>query len=386
MSPRGSAQPLRACLAIAWIRLRESAGRHAYLVATLMVGVAGFWVLHALASPFVARHAFTDASITVGSAREGTPVPVRHAERIARHPGVAAVNHMNVLALLCSPPTGVATLNGWGGTDTMRRLHSIRATPAHIAAWTASPHAVLVGAELAQRCGWSAGMALEPPDLSGRPVPITIAGIFHSSEGGFSEQLAIAHYDHVDRMLAESERGKARVIEVFGDDPLALAGLASAIETLFEHSDPPVQAHVASATDSVLGSFGNIRALLLSVLAALGACVLLVFASIAAHLSAQRRPSMAVLQALGFGRRLQFFAMVLELVLVVLAGAALGTLLGALLLELVSSRVGHLLGRLSMVPGDGLWLAGGLPLLVAITAFAPALALRALRPADLRRA
>lgn len=385
MPGRGPAQTLRACLVIAGLRLRESLGRHAYLAATLMVGVAGFWVLGALSAPFIARHVFSDAGIYVSSSREGTLLPLRHAEAIARHPDVVAVNHMNVLALMCKPPTGVATLNGWGGTDPMRRLRDIQVAPADIAAWTASPHAVLVGAELAQRCGWTAGTTLEPPDLAGNPVPITIAGIFRSDEGGFGEQIVIAHYEHVDRMLAEPEQGQARIVQVYGRDPLALAELAGELEALLQHADPPVQAHVASGTDSLLGSFGNVSALLLSVLVALALCVLLVFVSIAAHLAAQRRACMAMLLALGFGRGLQLAAMVVELAVVVLVGALLGTALGSFLLELMSSRVGHMLGRLALSPRDGLWLLAGLPLLVAIAASAPGFALRRLRPIDLLR-
>lgn len=375
----------RTCAALAWLRLRESLGRHAYLVASLAVGVAGFWILGALASPFVARTALADASITVSSAREGGLVPVRYAAQVSRIPGVETVNHMNVLAVVCKPPAGIATLNGWGGDDPARRLRGIRASQADIDAWLDSPHAVLAGAELAERCGWSRGMAIEPAGLQGQAVPITIAGIFHSDEGGFGEQVAIAHYGHVDRLLPDAERDQARIIQVSGQDPLALAELAADIEALLQHGDPPVQAHVASGGDSLLGSFGNVSALLRAVVASLGLCVLLVFTSIAAHLAAQRRSSMAMLQALGFGRNLQLAAIVLELSAVAAMGAALGTLLGLSLLGAISARTSHVLGRLDAPLQDTPWLFACLLSLVALASLAPAFTVRSLRPVDLVR-
>lgn len=385
MSAAGGMRQCRTCAALAWLRLRESLGRHAYLVATLVVGVAGFWILGALASPFVAKTALADASITVSSARDGGLVPVRYAAQVSRMPAVETVNHMNVLAVVCKPPAGIATLNGWGGNDPTRRLRSIRASQADIDAWLDSPHAVLAGAELAERCGWSRGMAIEPAGLHGQAVPITIAGIFHSDEGGFGEQVAIAHYGHVDRLLPDAERDQARIIQVSGQDPLTLAELAADIETLLQHGDPPVQAHVADGGDSLLGSFGNVSALLRAVVAALGLCVLLVFTSIAAHLAAQRRSSMAMLQALGFGRNLQLAAIVLELSVVAAAGAALGTLLGLSLLEAISARTSHVLGRLDAPLQDTPWLFACLLALVALAAMAPAFTVRRLRPVDLVR-
>lgn len=386
MPGRGPAWRWRACLALAWLRLREATGRHAYLVATLAVGVAGFWILGALASPFVARTAFADAGISVGSAREGTLAPVRYAAEISRLPGVDAVNHMNVLAVTCRAPTGIATLNGWGGDDPARRLRGLRISPADVEAWRRAPSAVLVGAELAERCGWVPGMAIEPPALHGQPVPILVAGIFHSDGGGFGEQVAIAHYAHLDRLLPENERDQARVIQVFGRDPLALAELAAAIEARLQHGDPPVQAHVGSGSDSLLGGFGNVSALLRAVVAALALCVLLVFVSIAAHLAAQRRSSMAMLQALGFGRGLQLAAIVLELATVVALGAASGTALGAWLLRAIGARTSHLLGRLDAPVHEAPWLLACLLALVALAALAPALTVRRLRPVDLVRA
>ncbi|MEN1960621.1 FtsX-like permease family protein [Luteimonas sp. MJ246] len=385
MPAAGGMRHCRACAALTWLRLRESLGRHAYLVATLVVGVAGFWILGALASPFVARTALADASITVSSAREGGLVPVRYAAEVSRMPAVENVNHMNVLAVVCKPPAGIATLNGWGGDDPERRLRSIRASQEDIDAWLDSPHAVLAGAELAERCGWSRGMTIEPAGLRGQAVPVTIAGIFHSDEGGFGEQIAIAHYAHVDRLLPDAERDQARIIQVSGQDPLALAELAADIEALLQHGDPPVQAHVADGGDSVLGSFGNVSALLRAVVASLGLCVLLVFTSIAAHLAAQRRSSMAMLQALGFDRNLQLAAIVFELSAVAATGAALGTLLGLSLLEAISARTSHVLGRLDAPLQDTPWLVACLLALVALASLAPAFTVRRLRPVDLVR-
>ena len=228
-------------------------------------------------------------------------------------------------------------------------------------------------------------MAIEAPGLQGQVVPLDIADVYHSDEGGFGEQVAIAHYAHVDRLLPDAERQQARIIQVFGRDPLALARLASDIEAQLQHGDPPVQAHVSGGTDNVLGRFGNVAALLRAVMLALAACVLLVFISIAAHLAAQRRASMAMLQALGFGRAVQLAAITLEVAAVVAAGTMSGVVLGLWLVDAVGDRTAHLLGRLQPPFEHAPWLAAGLVGLVVLSSVAPALTVRTLRPVDLAR-
>ena len=117
-------------------------------------------------------------------------------------------------------------------------------------------------------------------------------------------------------------------------------------------------------------------------MAAMVACAFLVFLTVMAHLVAQRRSSMAVLQTIGFDRGVQFSALLLELVVVVLVGTVAGIVGGRVVLMALTPQVSWLLGQLRTPDWAMVGLAPAL-LVLGIAALAwPAVQVARLRPID----
>lgn len=373
---------LRLCIALGAMRLGERRERTLYLVATLAVTVLAIHLLSVFAARFTQPGNQALGFITVVHARAGAILPLAHAQRIERMTDVAHVAHMNVLGLLCKPPVGVAALNAWGGSSEQWRTQFPDVPADTLAAWQADPMAILVGAQLAHTCGWRRGMTLQPPELmTGQPTEVRVAGVFNASAGR-SEQIAIAHYEYVNRLLPAGEQDKVRIIRVHGTDPGRLPELANRIEAEFAADSAPVQANTSSEAESALGRFGNVQALLRLVMVAMMLCALLVLVSTLAHLAAERRASMAMLQALGFGRGALLGGLVFELSLIVATGALLGLAAARLVLSLLAPRVAHLLGALPTPPATYLWFGLSLLGLAVLALLIPGRTIAHLRPTD----
>lgn len=372
----------RAAFVVGQMQLRENLARCTYLVATLAVAVAAWLGLSALTASFVQVDA-AFSGILIQSVRQGDALPLRYAEQIESVPGALDVAWMNYLPVLCKQNVAV-TLNAWGGSGTHRQLVDYGVTPTEETAFEGDPLGILVGEALAEQCGWRVGMSVQPPDgFWGNPVEVHIVGIFRSSKS-WGGQIALAHYEYLNRVLPTEKRDRTQYVSVVAHDSAANSELARRIEIFFAASDPPVEALTDSTVQNGLARFGNVQALLFFVMAAMFACTALVLVSMWAHAAARQRVRMAVLQALGFTRDVLFAGFVLECVVVALLGVAVGAGLGLALIHALAPKVTPILG--SFVPPTFAWTllpAWVLPLLV-IGMVIPAVITARVRPTDCR--
>jgi|GEM_PF-948719 len=377
---------IRSMAHLAWIRTSEQPMRLLYLVATLAVATLAWIVLSAFSAPFLASRVGNaiSAELTVANARIQTSTfPLRHALRMENMPGVAAVSYFNLASLPCGEGRGTLSINAYGGSGVDAWLRGRGTSPQLLDSWRSTGNGLLVGAETAQRCGLVPGMSLSPTDyLSGVEIPITIIAILPDAGGGMGDRIAYGHYDYFNRLLPEELRDQVMRARVVGDDPATLPALAQMIDEAFSSSDPPLQANTSSSADSALGRFGQVQSLLGLIMAAMGACAVLVFVTVLAHLLAQRRPSMAVLQTLGFSRRIQFGALLIEMSAVIAVGALTGVAAGQALLAVLNPRVSWLLGQLRTPDWALLWLPPALLVLAIIALAWPSMQIRGLRPID----
>jgi len=381
---------MKAALHIAWMRFREQPGRVSYLVLTLAVAVLAWNVLAAFASPFLASKMGTAIDARLGifnAAVQGQPFPLRYMQQIERMPGVAAVEYLAGAAFMCSDMRTTVTINAVGGSGAVPQLRRKGVSAEDLALWNDTRNGVLVGEELAETCGFTPGMLLTQRDLLSRvEMPVSIVAVLPDNPDGASfGKLAYGHYEYLNQLLPDGMRdqvwmGTAEVV-----DAHQLAQLGEAIEREFAGTDPPLEARVSSGSSSLLGRFGQVQGLLALMMAAMGACALLVFVTVMAHLLAQRRASMATLQTMGFDRRLQFSALLLEFAGIMLVGTGLGLAGAAAVLAGLSPKVFWLFGQLR-IPD---WAITGLPpglLVLALAALAwPAAQVARLKPIDYLR-
>jgi len=116
----------------------------------------------------------------------------------------------------------------------------------------------------------------------------------------------------------------------------------------------------------------------------LALCVLLTFIAITAHLIAQRRASMAILQTLGFNARIQLCALLLELTVVLVVGVALGIAAGHGVLTALKVWATNIpfTGYLRPIDGAVVVLLPALLLLLLSTLIWPTVQIKKLRPID----
>jgi len=381
---------MKGALHIAWMRFREQPGRMMYLVLTLAVAVLAWNVLAAFASPFLASKMGTAINARLGifnAAVQGQPFPLRHIQQIERMPGVAAVEYLAGAAFMCSDMRTTVTINAVGGSGAVPQLRRKGVSAEDLALWNDTRNGVLVGEELAETCGFIPGMLLTQHDLLSRvEMPVSIVAVLPDDRDGASfGKLAYGHYEYLNQLLPDGMRDQVWMGTVEAVDAHQLAQLGEAIEREFAGADPPLEARVSSGSSSLLGRFGQVQALLALMMAAMGACALLVFVTVMAHLLAQRRASMAVLQTIGFDRRLQFSALLLEFAGIMLAGTVLGLAGSITVLAGLTPSVFWLFGQLRIPDWAITGLAPGL-LVLALAALAwPAAQVARLKPIDYLR-
>jgi len=366
-----------------------------YLAITLAAVVLAWIVLSAFASPSLLFNSkVIESKIFVLNARViSAGLPVRYIPRIQQISGVDSMYWVTAAAFFCADDSGTTvTVYGWDG-DYDDELRKKGLSETDIATWHTIENGVLVGSETARRCGLSPGLTVSPDNIYGRgELPLHVIAVL-PERGGSDDWGVHAHYGYINRMmdgnLGAARRDAVLTATVKVKDPSRLDQLALAIEHEFQSSDPPLETRVPGAATSLLGRFGQVQALLLLIMGALALCVLLVFIAIIAHLIAQRRASMAMLQTLGFSSRIQWFGLALELAYVMLIGGALGVAAGYGALVSLKPWAVNILHNpaLALRPVDGaiLIVLPALLLLLISTLIWPAMQMAKLKPVDYLR-
>jgi putative ABC transport system permease protein len=373
----GIAQATQVCVLL--VRSSRLA-RVAYLALTIAVTVAGWFVLAALASPFVTvkRDRAVD-SIVVNNARSArNPLPVKYAARLAAIQGVASVDFIDLQMLECGSSTVTVNALGWANPDDASRVTGFDRQA--VKRWTSDPLGALVSQSAASLCGWRLGQGIEPPDIRKRPIPLHVSGIATARD---SDPWLLAHYDYINNQHP-LVAGKGRVLkyEVQAVNPADNSSLAARIETAFAHDDPPVTAYPDTAREDARTRLGKVQYLVALVMGALFMLCLLVLASVMAHAAVERRDKLGMLRVLGFPRRILAAGYVLEVIAIIVVGAGLGSVLGQLVLRYLPNLLQGQLLRVAPAPWAWTLLPVWLALLAALSLLYPCLLAARSRPLD----
>lgn len=376
---------LRTCAALACDNVQRRGGRITYLTLTLTITVAAWLVLSAMAEPFVdsgtSSSAHAGVTATNGS-QTRAPLPLRYTRRILAVRGARNVAWFTLMLVSCGHSTQV-TLNAWGGPGAASRISTSQrpVSPIAIHRWNADPLGILISTKTAADCGWRSGDAVQPPVALGtRPVLLHISGVFRGSN-----DVAIAHYDYINRI--GSPFGKDTVLKYVASGGSARNDelLAARIEAEFAHDFPTVNATTNATVQNAWARFGKVQQLVAFVMTGILLCAASVLVSVLAHTASQRRPKLALLQVLGFRRGLLFGALVLEVLLILIAGALIGIGLGNLAVHLVApTKTGLVLGGFVIPIWAYAWMPVWLFGLLAVALLWPAAVIARVRPADNR--
>jgi len=377
---------IRAVSLLALLRFREKPLGTLRLIATLSTAIVTWLVLSAIASPFLASKAGAalNSELSIANARLQTNAfPLRHIRKLESLPSIASASYFGIASFPCPAAAGTLSVNAYGGSGVTPWLRAEGAHQAQLDSWNATPNGLLVGAEAAQRCGLFAGMQFTPREyLSQREVPLQVVAVLPPGRSGMADRLAYGHYDYFNRVRGDAFADLVLRARIKGTDPSRLDQLAEQIETAFLAEDPPLLATPTSGTESALGRFGQVQSLLWLIMLAIAACTALVFIAVLAHSTILRRPSMAMLQTLGFGRRLQYTAQLLEFGMIALVATGAGICISIFVLATLNPHVSWVLGQLSIQAWALQCLPVGIFLLCVLAMAIPLLQVRTLRPID----
>jgi len=384
---------VKALIHLTCTRLTEQPVKLLYLAMTLAAVILAWMTLSAFASPSLLSNSnviTSELGLVNGRARS-TAFPVRYIPRIQQIPGVDKMYWYTMAAFFCADGSGTTvTVTGWDG-DHDDQLREQGASETDLATWHDTENGILVGAKISRQCGLTPGITIRPDNIFGRgELPLHVVAVLPEQKEGRNNRVN-AHYAYLNRLMEGNLGTRMRDMIVFANvtvtDPSRLENVAQAIEQEFQSSDPPLEVNVQGHANSLLGRFGQIQALLLLIMGALVLCVSLAFIAITAHLVAQRRINMAVLQTLGFSRRIQFFGLMLEITCVLVVGTTLGVAAGHGLLTLLTSWATNTMhiGVPRPIDGAVLVLLPALLLLLVSTLIWPAMQIAKLKPIDYLR-
>lgn len=370
----------------------EQRGRTIYLVLIVLVAAAGWIVLATFASAFLPSRLSANGSIIgIDNADQGSSLPLHYAALIQAVPGVRYLFYSNITAVSCGRGNTNVSIQGFGGSRAaLVEFNTL--WPAASAgfkqvqdAWFKDPIGVLVGPQAAADCGWTPGVGISPRNaLTGQPLAIHVTGLLPKRRNPIANMEAFGHFEYLNRAGAFGQKDAVSEIDAFPVNPNAAAEVAARIEAALAHSDPPVTATTNVAFHSAMARYGAAQYVLGYVMLAVFLCTALVLVSVLAHAVGERRAKLAVFQVLGFPRGTLLGSFALELVAILVIGAALGVGGGLLVVHQLPTTVRLLFGGLA-VPAWAWW---GTPLWLAVLFVAslvvPAGTIARLRPIDVR--
>ena len=181
------------------------------------------------------------------------------------------------------------------------------------------------------------------------PFELVIRAVYRTDQKrypGTNEATLFLHYEYLDE--ATRRTAGVRTFRVEIADPRQAGVISHAIDDLFENSDAQTHTETEAQYRANAGILGRNLALLLNGIG-LSAMftLLLVIANTMSMAVRERRTEIGVLQALGFPSRLVLELVLAEGILLGVCGAAIGLLLGILLMGLLPDVpvVGDLIRR-----------------------------------------
>ena len=192
----------------------------------------------------------------------------------------------------------------------------------------------IVGRTLAARFGWKVGDRITlVGDIFPVTVELTIVGIYSSPD---EEENLYFDYEYLRQLLvATGQSSRADTVGVFltaADRPQDVDPIAAAIDKQFEDSPAPTKSESERLWQLSFVSFlGNLQLFLISISAALTFTILLVSGNTISMSVRERTREVGILKTLGFTREMILGMFMGETVLISIAGAIAGILLGSVL-------------------------------------------------------
>jgi putative ABC transport system permease protein len=262
-------------------------------------------------------------------------------------------------------------------------------SPAHVEAFRSTRTGAIVGEGLAKQFGWKIGdtiplQATIFPRQGSNDWPLQMVGTFRSKNrdiaGNEERQLMMnwAYFDEANDYI----KNQVSWYTVTLDNPEQASRVAQAIDAISANSDHETKSQTESAfQQAFVKQFADIGLIVTSIMGAVFFTLLLLTGNTMAQAVRERVPELATLKTLGFHDRTMLMLVMVEAIVLVGLGGAIGMGLAALILPLLAPQTMGLLPP--QVPLQTWWVGAGLIVLIGIVVgVLPALRAKRLKIVD----
>jgi putative ABC transport system permease protein len=250
-----------------------------------------------------------------------TPLPYAHEQKIRQIPGVVDVCKLQWIGGIYKDPRNFFA-NFAVDHDRMESVfEDYTVDPKQMADFKNDRQGAMVGEELLKRFGWKIGdrITMKGP-LFGYDPEITLRAIYHHP---VNKSALYYHMDYHQQMIGN--RGITGTFWIKVKDPAQMASISQQIDAMFKNSEYPTETFTEKEFQkNFMSMMGNVKQLFVAISVCAIFMVVLLAAITMSMTARERVTEIAVLKAIGFGRRLVLTLMLTEFVLLTLAGGILG--------------------------------------------------------------
>ena len=318
-------------LPLIWSGIWRKRGRTIFILLQVSVAFALFGVLQGMKSGVEVAIAKTRADLLMvfPDAFGEPPLPRAYLDKLESTAGVKSVTFADGILGNYQKPDQVVYVLGIEPTDLWLTLvpEIFKILPADLQALRGTRSGVLITSDIARKYGWKIGDRIPLTSSTLRRDgtgnwTFDVVGTFTSHEpgGGF----IVGNYSYLDEARV-SNKGTVRNFYVITSDPGQAAIVAETIDRTFANA--PSETSTATLRENAqqgMQSIGDLSFLIRSVVGAVFAALLFSIATIMMQGIRERTPEFGVLKTLGFTDSAVFVLVVLEAVLVCVAGALIG--------------------------------------------------------------
>lgn len=372
-------------LHLIWAALFRSKTR---TLLTLLSVVAAFLLFGMLDSVRVAFNSSAnvegyDRLITTSKLSITQSLPYSLLTQIESTPGVANVSYATWFGGIYQDPNNFFA-NYAVGPGFMELYPEYVLPPDQLQTFNSERTGAVVGESLAKQFGWKVGddiplQATIWPTKGSNDWHFKLVGIFKLAdkkrEG--EERQMMFHWKYFDE-ANDFIKGQVHWYVLDLDDASKATQVAKAIDAMSENSDRETKTQTEQAfNQAFFKQIGDIGLIVTAVMSAVFFTLLLLAGNTMAQAVRERIPELAVLKTIGFSNRSVLWLVLMESIVLIVTGGAIGLAIATLLIPVVSAASGGAI-QLGTVP-PATWLLG-LALMVGLGVIVGAQpALRAMR-------
>ena len=330
-----------------WAGIWRKRARSILILFQVLIAFTLFGILQGLNSGIknAVANTHSDRLYVASRVTLGEPVPMSLGARLEGVPGTLGLSYRMQFAGSYQKASQNVPIIAVDPVAFIKMYPEVDVGTAQLTALTGNLSAALVGSETAHQFGWKAGdrVVLQSPlprKDGSRSWTFDIVGTYSNRDNPDNAIGLLTNYRYVNESRAAG-RDTVMFFVVKIDDPAHAAQMAAKIDALSANSpNETLTQSEHELAQSQLSRIGDLDYIVHRIVAAAFAVLLFATGALMMQTIRERTPELAVLKTVGFGDPLVMVLILIETLVLCLAGAAIGLGVAARILPLARSFIG----------------------------------------------